>query len=317
MTRTQVNLAAVGGFVALGLVSLIVVLAVLAGRTGATDVYYTTFPNVAGLKFGALVQYEGYAIGQVEKLIPEPDAGRMQFRVELSVIEGWRIPSDSVASIAVSGLLAPASIAIKAGQSDAALQPGERIQPGVAAGLFAGISGVGEQVGKISDEGLLPVLRNLDRQLSRIGVLLDGDVGQAMRHIRSLAAQFDQAAPVVIADLQSFTADLSQTGSQLATVLTPQRLAELDQVLIEAANTAISLNSSAQRISQLVDEGGGDLDAAAKDLRYAMAAIAQRIDSFSHNLDAASRDLAEFSRQVRQDPSRVLRATRPGAEPQP
>ena len=49
MTAFKVNLTVVGVFVVAALATLIVSLALLAGRTGPTDTDYTEFGNVAGL----------------------------------------------------------------------------------------------------------------------------------------------------------------------------------------------------------------------------------------------------------------------------
>ena len=44
----------VGAFVCAMLVVTVVAIALVTGRTGATDQYTVTFDNVAGLKFGRL-----------------------------------------------------------------------------------------------------------------------------------------------------------------------------------------------------------------------------------------------------------------------
>jgi len=85
MNGVKVNYVTVGVFVLAMAAALIVSLAVLMGRTGATDDYYTVYRNVTGVKFGTQVLYEGYPVGQVEKVTPVPSEGGMAFRVDFGV----------------------------------------------------------------------------------------------------------------------------------------------------------------------------------------------------------------------------------------
>ena len=116
MRSSGINYLVVGAFVLAMLVGLIVSLAMLTGRTGATDTYYTVYRNVAGIKFGTQILYEGFPIGQVEEVTPMPEEGGMRFRVDFSVQEGWRIPIDSVAQVAASGLLAAITVILVPGR---------------------------------------------------------------------------------------------------------------------------------------------------------------------------------------------------------
>ncbi len=96
MRSSKLNYLVVGLFVLAMIGALITTIAMLTGRTGAVDNYYAYYANVTGIKFGTQVVYEGFPIGQVEEVTPEEKVGRMLFRVDFSVIQGWRIPKDSV-----------------------------------------------------------------------------------------------------------------------------------------------------------------------------------------------------------------------------
>ena len=58
MQDSRINYVIVGAFVAAMLVALVVVISMLAGRTGATDPYFTVYGNVGGIKYGTIVFYE-------------------------------------------------------------------------------------------------------------------------------------------------------------------------------------------------------------------------------------------------------------------
>ena len=57
MKSDRINYIIVGGFVILMLAGIVTSVAMLSGRTGATDTYYTSYEDVTGLKFGSQVLY--------------------------------------------------------------------------------------------------------------------------------------------------------------------------------------------------------------------------------------------------------------------
>jgi phospholipid/cholesterol/gamma-HCH transport system substrate-binding protein len=137
MTSSRLNLTLVGGFVVIAVATLIVVLSILAGRTGATDSYYTIYDSVPGLKLGSKVLFQGYPVGQVDQVVPFEAAGRMRFRIEMSVVKGWKIPQDSIARSEAAGILAPQTVYIAAGSSTSMLAPGSLIPPAPGSGLMS------------------------------------------------------------------------------------------------------------------------------------------------------------------------------------
>ena len=88
------------------LVATIGSVSMMMGRTGPTDEYHLVLDNVTDIKFGTLVRFEGFPIGQVERIAPFAEGSQMNFRVDLSVREGWHFPVDSVARIGSSSFLA-------------------------------------------------------------------------------------------------------------------------------------------------------------------------------------------------------------------
>ena len=65
MRRDNVNYLWVGSFVLVMAAVLLYALYRLTGQSGQGDVYYTRFPNVAGIKTGTVVTYEGFEVGNV------------------------------------------------------------------------------------------------------------------------------------------------------------------------------------------------------------------------------------------------------------
>jgi phospholipid/cholesterol/gamma-HCH transport system substrate-binding protein len=171
----RVNYVVVGLFVLASLAGLVVAVAMLTGRTGATDDYYAVYGNVTGVKFGTQVFYEGYPIGQVETVTPQQNAGRMEFRVDFSVIEDWRIPDDSVVHIAAPSLLSAKALDIRAGDSPDPLEPGARVTSVEAADVFAVVNDVAAEFQSLSRDSVRPLLANLNDAVLNIDSMVSGD----------------------------------------------------------------------------------------------------------------------------------------------
>src|SRR5215468_8863719 len=99
MRNYSINYVTVGVFVSAMVVALIVTLTLIAGRTGPRDHYRVLFDNVTDIKYGTVVRYEGFAVGNVDAIDPIYENGKYRFGVEVSVRQGWRFPVDSKASI--------------------------------------------------------------------------------------------------------------------------------------------------------------------------------------------------------------------------
>ncbi len=85
----------VGAFVQVVLAGLVASVAALTGPTGATDKNFAVYKNGTGVAFDSRVLFEGFHIGQVEKIIPVEQGGRAKFRVDLTITKGWKVPGDS------------------------------------------------------------------------------------------------------------------------------------------------------------------------------------------------------------------------------
>lgn len=309
MTSFKVNLAVVGGFVAAALVTLVASLAILAGRTGPTEGYYTVYPNVAGLKFGSKVVFEGYPIGQVEEIEPmlegETGGGRIQFRVELSIARGWKIPEDSVATPEASGVLAPVIIAISAGKSARALEPGDRIPPGRSGGWMATLSGVAGNVDQLTETALLPLVDNMNRQVTVLGEIVNNDLRPLAANASQIVAHTAQHWPAIMSNAHRVSGDLAGVSEQL------------DRLVGNLDRAAQDLQKTSAALQALTHDGGDDLKAGVKEFRYVMESLSRNAESISQNLNSTSLNLQDFSRQIRQNPGLLLRAPEPRNDPIP
>lgn len=319
MKDARTNYIIVGGFVLAMLTALVVVVAMLTGRTGSFDTYYTVLPNVNGIKFGSKVTYEGFAVGQVEDMEPlHGETGPTSFRLTLSVRDGWRIPKDSLARMTQVGILAPPTVDIRGGASAQLLEPGAVIPGAPAANIFATMNEMAGELSQLNQEGLLPLMQTLNTQAATLGAILERQAPELMANLLTITTDLATKTPRITADVQKMT------GTLATQVVTEQNAARIGQSLQNVADlteglkeTRGKLDSAIGSLDKMVAGNRGNVDAAVKDLRYTLQTIARNIDSVTYNLEASSRNFQEFSRQLRENPGVLIGGTRDGGDPGP
>lgn len=302
MKRENVNyfLTGVVALAALGL--LLGTLFVITGRSGPTDDYVVRYRNVAGLAFGTPVFYQGYRIGQIEKISPEREAEVTRFRVDFSVQSGWAIPKDSVAQLMSSGLLSDVFISIREGEAKELLAPGADIEGREAADLFGAVGELAGEVTSLTRDKLTPMVERLGKRLESISGKLDENTPQLL----------DKAVKLVD--------ELNVSAASLSNILRPDNQSHIDRLLAESgaaagnvrqltadlASTRAQLDSILAELDATVKESRPEVRLAMADLRTTLDAMAQRIDAITYNLESASRHFDEFSRQIRKEPQRLI-----------
>lgn len=328
MRSNKINYLVVGVFMLLILVGLVISIALLAGRTGATEKYFTVYENVTGLKYGTVVLYEGYPVGQVEKIIPEEKDGRIRFRVELSITKGWRIPADSVAQISASGLLAAVTIRIRAGASAEKIPPGQVIAGRESVNIFTSFSSLADQITELSENSIKPLLESLGRSVDSIGNVVESDGQLFVRQLRELVEQLTEQTPEIIGNLASFSAKLDDSGSRINTLFSKSNTASLNatignmesmsgnllQISRDLHKTHDEFDQLLLSVRELVEANRPYLNQSSADLSHIMESLAEHIDVINHNLENTSRNLFEFSRAIRSNPGLLLRSPSPREE---
>ena len=305
MTSFKINLTVVGVFVFAALATLVVALAVLAGRTGPTDSYYAEYANVAGLKFGSQVLFEGYPIGQVESVEPVETEGKPRFRIELSVLRGWKIPDDSVARSVAPGVLAPQNIAISAGKSATMLKAGDTIRSAASSSLADSFSSIAGNVGDLTERSLVPLVDNLNAQVTALGEIIQGDLKPLAKNANHLVQATNEHWPSIMRNADTVTTDFAGVS------------ARLDRLVGNLDRTAINLQQASASLQTLAKNSGDDLQVGLREFRFTMESFSQHAEPIAQNLDSAALNLQEFSRQIRQNPGLLLRSPESKNDPVP
>lgn len=326
MRYSSINYVVVGAFVIAMIVAVVGAVAVLTGRTGAVDRYYTVYSNVTGVKFGTQVIYEGYPIGQVETVTPEQKKGRMEFRVDFSIEEGWRIPEDSQIEIAAPSLLSSVALQIHAGVSADALEPDARVNSRNASSVFGAVSSLADQVARVIETDAKPLItevtqtfKELKRFISEDGNMLAGNAKDLLGVSKILIRDLQQRIPGITNNIETFATNMTKASIEVRKMVSPQNrdlvdgiLAQMNDATNKFDDVLTTMDKVLEDIDRLAVDPKADIDTILGESRYVIESVSRHIDSINQNMESAARNMNEFSRQIRANPGLLL-----GSSPQP
>lgn len=300
MKRDSINYVLVGAAVLAAGVLLLVALAMITGRGGATTAYFTHYRNVTGLRYGAPVFYQGYRIGQVGAIVPERDSQGTRYKVELDVRRDWPIPKDSIARLTATGLLADVAVGIGEGKDRAMAAPGAELAGAENADIFSAMNELAGQITQLTRGQISPLIQTLSKRVD------------------SITGAIDKGTPDIVEQSRKLLTQLNSASASLNDVLKPDNRAALGAILANTKEMTAQLHETQQKL----DDALGQLDGIARenrpgirdsvaDLRAVLGALSARIDSISQHLQTASRNFDEFSREVRKNPNRILVSPKP------
>lgn len=297
LRRDTVNYTLVGIVVVAAIALLLLGLALITGRSVASDDYVVRYRNVTGLRYGAPVFYEGYRIGQVGEITPERTAEGTRYKVELALRRDWPIPADSTARLQSSGLLADVSVGIREGGSREMLKPGAELRGEEGADIFAAMNQLAGEVTTLTRTQISPLIRSLSERVD------------------SITGTIDEGAPVILDQTRVLLERLNQASSGLNEVLKPENRAAVGAILGEARNLAGELRKTRETLDRALGDIAGiasdnrpDVRRAVQDLASVLASLSSRMDVITHHLESSSRNLDEFSREIRRHPNRLILA---------
>lgn len=318
MKSGKINYLVVGVFVIGMVVALVVSVALLTGHTGAADRYFSYYSNVTGVKFGTQVVYEGYPIGQVERVTPEEKDGRMRFRVDFGVLANWRIPTDSVVEIAAPGLLAAVTLSIHAGTARQSLKPGSEVASRERSDIFAVVSSVASDLGELTETSIKPLLTNVNRAVETINRIMEKEGESLFRDARKVTTDLGgvvgvltEKVPLITADIEVFVGKMNKTSDEFAKLLTPANRDKLEKAVANLNEASTQLTVILKDIRELTQKDDGDVRKTLAETRYIVESVSRHIDSINQNMDGAARNMYEFTRQIRQNPGLLLGSQAP------
>jgi len=313
-----------GVFLIFSISLLIVSFVIIAGNKlmQKRDIYYITYSDVSviGLQTGSSVKFYGINIGQVDDITIEKDDIN-KITVKISVKEGTPIKEDMVATLVSIGITGLKQIELTGGTNEADFfVPGDTITAGIS--YFDDITGKAEQIAE-KFELLLNNLISItayDNQLKVKNILYQAEnlleenrqpllntftnidsatlsLVELVNSTRSSLGKLDTIMANAIifsenlasADIQSLSNDVSNTLNNINQTLAGADLARISEEAVAALN---NFNNTITRVDLMVLRSRQDIISSLESLRQ------------------ATEFLNQFSRQISDDPSILLRSTK-------
>jgi len=302
MKKHKTNYLIVGVFTLSLFVFLMFILFRLTGNNEDVETYYASYANIAGVKVGTIVSYGGYRIGQVDEIVPIRKKGKTHFKLTLSIIEGWKIPSGSKAKVISPGMLSDKQIDIEEGVSSTFYKPGEEIIGKEEANFMSILNSVAAEVQEVSEESIKPFLAILQKHVNSIGGSISEQLPKVITSVQDVMEKMgssmgalenmlskDNAKNINISikNIKSFTSRLKDMSSDF------KQVREQITLLLNNSNSIVSDNKQ-------------DVRQAMQDMRKVMESLSGSIDSITYNLESTGSNMNEFSRQIRENPGLLL-----------
>ncbi len=305
MKRDHINYFAVGLFVLLMLGMLLYALLRINGENQKSDIYYTYFRSVSGIKTGAPVAYQGFELGHVDTIEPTQKEGRTSYRLALKLRQGWKIPSDSRAVISASGLLSGMLVEIREGSSRSLLGPGGEIAGTESVNLFESMAVLTEQLSQLTRDDAKPLLANLNRRIERIGGSLEQGVPESMNQLQAVLKKLNNTATLLETTLGG------ENRAHVTAVLknTDQSSLNILRLTADFERTRKQLDQFLADTHGVVTQNRPDIEASVSELRDSL----QRVNTILHHLEGASLNTNELTRQLRQNPALIIQS-KPAAD---
>ena len=270
--ETKANYVAVGGFVLICMLGVVVTLLWLAGAQYSQEYEYfeTSFKGpVTGLGTGTVVKFNGIDVGHVTDLEFDPNDPQRVIAT-LQVKPNLHIRQDSRASIESQGLTGGSYVEISGGSKDSpelVKQPGQKYprietKPSTLAQL---------------EQSAPELFDKLNRAADKINKLLSDE------NVKSFSG--------ILSNLNVTTANLTQITGPIA-----KRSKEIDATLVNVADaskllapTLSSANTSVQKIGKLADDAdafvNGDAIAQIDDLLRETRGLVASLTRLTNGLD--------------------------------
>lgn len=275
----------------------------ISGENQKSDIYYTYFRNVSGIKPGSPVSYQGFELGHVETIEPTQRQGKTYYRLALKLKHGWKVPDDSQAMVRASGLLSGMIVEIREGMSRHLLAPKGEIASTESSNLFDAINTLTEQLTQLLRDDAKPLINNLNRRMDRIGSSLEKSVPESMSQLQAVLKKLNTTASLLESTLSG------ENREHVASVLK-----SADQSSANILKLSSDFEHTRKQLDQLLAETHGVVTQSRPDIEASMAELRnslQRINNILHHLEGASLNTQELTRQLRQNPALILQSQPP------
>ena len=297
-----------GIFIFISSILMILFIVLVAGNKlmEKRDNYYITYKDisVSGLQIGGKVKYHGIIIGRVDDIMIDKEDVRNIIAV-ISVKSGTPLKSDIEASLIPVGITGLVQIELIGGSNEAdLLTPGSNITPGSSS--FQNITGKAEVIG----EKLELLLNNLAEITNKAN---QKKINRIISNIDNLIKENREEMNTILTNLDSTSTYLTElTKSTNETIENVNRILESEQLKNVLANSEkfsetlanIDLTKLIEQLNETVHQANVTFKHVDLTLLTSRQDILETIENLKETIDY----LNDFSRQISENPSILLRA---------
>jgi len=271
--ETKANYVAVGAFVLICVIGLVVTVLWLAGAQYSQEYAYfqTSFKGpVTGLGKGTVTRYNGIDVGHVTELEFDPNDPQRVIAT-LQVRPNLNIRQDSEASIESEGLTGGSYVEISGGTAKSplltaadgqqypvirskpsTLQQLEQSAPEVVAKLNVAASRINDMLNDKNRAALAGILSNLN-ETTTVLARRSGDIDQVIRNTNALTANLNDASRTLkptLADADVTVKKFGVLAGDADTFVNSDGLAQVSDLIVEMRRLTISLTKLSDGLSQ-------------------------------------------------------------------
>ena len=251
--ETKANYVAVGAFVLISMLGLVIALLWLAGAQYREEyAYYRTYfsGSVTGLGKGTTVRYNGIDVGRVSQLDFDPEDPKRVI-VTMQMSPSLPIHNDSLASIASEGLTGGSFVEIDGGSKNApVLAPGPEGEVPVIRSKPSTLQEI--------EQSAPQLVAKLNHAADRLNDVLNDSNRKAfadtLHHLNTLTAVLDKDSPAIDHALLNISSASDKLDTDLGDL--HQVLGHADQATIKIDHVAADLDTqiNSAQIAQFVTE---------------------------------------------------------------
>ncbi|MBL7108426.1 MAG: MCE family protein [Candidatus Cloacimonetes bacterium] len=308
ITKSQKIRLGIFVFVAVALLLILLSLVIGSKFLEKRDIYYIAYKDVSvsGLDIGSAVKYHGIRVGRIEELkVDTEDITRVI--VKISVKEKTPIKSDVKAVISAVGITGLKLIELVGGTTEAeTLKPNSFIESGPS--VFEEITGKAE----IISEKLEVVLNNLaeitkeanqrkvEKILTNINILLS----ENREPITNTLSNLDSISFYAI----QFTKSASEAAEKLNTILHSEELQNLlaNSEEFSSKLAKVDISTTIEELNNAIKQANDAFLHIDRTVLKSRSDILETLEILKETVDY----LNEFSRDISEDPSILLRPTK-------
>ena len=265
----------------------------------ASNYYYVSYTNVAGLAQSAPVTVNGYKVGLVREIEYEYD-NPGHVRVELSLDKKLRVPSGTEA-VLTSDMLGTASIALKMADTTAYHNVGDKLIGVNSAGLM-------DNVTKDILPAVSTMVPKIDSLLSAVTTLVtDPSMLAAVKRLDNIMANLEsstQALTKVMASAPTIAGDAKATMTNVSAISTNLNAISSDHAVATAEHRKMPIDSTLTNVHRITES----LSAITAQLNTRDSSLGMLINdpALYNNLTNATAALDSLFVDIKKNPKRYI-----------